>query len=520
MGRSVRSFWRNSEGSVAPTVALSLIGLIVMGGVAFDYAQLAAMDTELQQAADQAALAAATQLDGKANSITRAQAAAQSMITNVTKFADDGGGSTVGGMTFTFYASYDQTNDTYGTVVTPGAAGADASAKVVKVTIGTRTAKYALTPIAGAISGSSTASATASVGNAICKTPPVMLCNPDEPSGNTNEDLAYNPVAGQGLRLITGDASVPGNFGWLEAAIGNGAPALAGELGYNTPLGDCQAASGVTTKTGMDTSVLNALNTRFDIYANGNNTCPSQYGGACGPSTNTRKDVVCKPNNTGTGCNPDAWNDATKAYRPTTPAALNPSDPNYPDFMGYPRDLCHAVKESAQTCTVKGDGNWDRDAYFRVNYGWTDATAWQNGTGLPANVTRWQVYSWELTHRSVVVAGVGTKGIDVPNIKGNEASFSYPVSNPPGIAASNSQPDRRRISAAVLNCQALTIHGKTSNVSVPTWLDMFLVEPSLDRGSGVNQFTDKKDVYVEIIGTTTASSANQVIERNKPFLIR
>jgi len=123
MGRSVRSFWRNSEGSVAPTVALSLIGLIVMGGVAFDYAQLAAMDTELQQAADQAALAAATQLDGKANSITRAQAAAQSMITNVTKFADDGGGSTVGGMTFTFYASYDQTNDTYGTVVTPGAAG-------------------------------------------------------------------------------------------------------------------------------------------------------------------------------------------------------------------------------------------------------------------------------------------------------------------------------------------------------------------------------------------------------------
>jgi len=76
--------------------------------------------------------------------------------------------------------------------------------------------------------------------------------------------------------------------------------ALAGELGYNTPLGDCQAASGVTTKTGMDTSVLNALNTRFDIYANGNNTCPSQYGGACGPSTNTRKDVVCKPNNTGT----------------------------------------------------------------------------------------------------------------------------------------------------------------------------------------------------------------------------
>ena len=518
MRRSVRSLWRNSKGSVAPTVALSLFALIAAGGVAFDYAQLASMDTELQQAADQAALAAATQLDGKAGAITRAQAAAQNLVTNVTKFADDGGGAAVGGMTFTFYASYDQAADAYGTVVTPGAAGADASAKVVKVTIGSRTARYALTPIVGAISGSSTANATASVGNAICKTPPVMLCNPDEPAGNTNEDLAYNPVPGQGLRLITGDATVPGNFGWLEAAIGNGAPALAGELGYNVPIGECQAATGVTTKTGMDTSVLNALNTRFDIYANGNNTCPSQYGGTCSPSTNTRKDVVCKPNNTNTGCNPDQWNDAGKPYRPATPAALDPAD--YPDFMGYPRDLCHAVKEGSQTCGVKGNGVWDRAAYFKVNYGTDD---WQglSANALGASPTRWQVYSWELTHRSVVVAGVGTMGIDVPIVKGgNEASFSYPVSQPPGVPASASQPDRRRISAAVLNCQALNVHGKTENVSVPTWLDLFLVEPSLDRKVGGDKYTDKKDVYVEIIGTTTASSANQVIERNKPFLIR
>jgi Flp pilus assembly protein TadG len=515
MRRSVRSLWRNSEGSVAPTVALSLVALIAAGGVAFDYAQLAEMDTELQQAADQAALAAATQLDGKANAITRAQAAAQNLVTNVTKFADDGGGSAVGGMTFTFYSSYDQGADTYGTVVTPGAAGADASAKVVKVTIGSRTARYALTPIVGAISGSSTANATASVGNAICKTPPVMMCNPDEPAGNSNEDLAYNPVRGQGLRLITGDATVPGNFGWLEAAIGNGAPALAGELGYNVPIGECQPSSGVSTKTGMDTSVLKALNTRFDVYENGNSTCPSQYGGTCSPSTNTRKDVVCKPNNTNTGCNPDKWNDAAKAYRPTTPTALLPA--NDPDFMGYPHDLCHAVKISSMTCGVKGDGIWDRDAYFRVNYAGT--TNWQALTGLPANASRWDVYSWELTHRSMTVAGK-LVGIDAPLVKGNEAAFSFPVSQPPGVAASASQADRRRIAAAVLNCQALNIHGKTTNVPVPTWLDLFLVEPSLDRGSGANAFTDKKDVYVEIIGTTTASSANLVIRRDKPFLIR
>ncbi|WP_028970838.1 pilus assembly protein TadG-related protein [Sphingomonas sp. URHD0057] len=519
MRRSVRSLWRNSEGSVAPTVALSLVALIAAGGVAFDYAQLASMDTELQQAADQAALAAATQLDGKAGAITRAQAAAQSMITNVTKFADDGGGSAVGGMTFTFYASYNQTSvpDSYGTVVTPGAAGADASAKVVKVTIGSRTARYALTPIVGAISGSSTANATASVGNAICKTPPVMLCNPDEPLGNTNEDLAYNPVRGQGLRLVTGDATVPGNFGWLEAAIGNGAPALAGELGYNTPLGECQAITGVTTKTGMDTSVLNALNTRFDVYQNGNNTCPSQYGGTCSPSTNTRKDLVCKPNGAGNGCTNDNWNEAGKPYEPITESPLKSDGSEDPDFIGYPHDLCHAREIGLQSCGVKGDGNWDRAAYFRINYNGT--TDWQTLTGLPATASRWDVYSWELTHRSMTVAGKAV-GIDAPLIKGNEGSFSYPATGRTGVAASTSQPDRRRIAAAVLNCRALDVHGKTSDVPVPTWLDMFLIEPAWPRGQGSHKFTNQKDVYVEIIGTTNASSANQVIERNKPFLIR
>ncbi|MGI8931674.1 MAG: pilus assembly protein TadG-related protein, partial [Sphingomicrobium sp.] len=54
---------RDRRGAVAPTLALSLFALVGAGGIAFDYARLASLDTELQQAADQAALAAATQLD-------------------------------------------------------------------------------------------------------------------------------------------------------------------------------------------------------------------------------------------------------------------------------------------------------------------------------------------------------------------------------------------------------------------------------------------------------------------------
>ena len=56
-------FWRDEGAAIAPLYALALFGLIGMAGVGWDYGRLMAMDSELQNAADQAALAAATQLD-------------------------------------------------------------------------------------------------------------------------------------------------------------------------------------------------------------------------------------------------------------------------------------------------------------------------------------------------------------------------------------------------------------------------------------------------------------------------
>src|SRR5580765_945252 len=91
--RMPRSGWnllRSNDGAVAPTIALSLVGLIAAGGIAFDYARLASMDTELQTAADQAALAAAAQLDGETGACSRAANAARNMLVNETRMANDG----------------------------------------------------------------------------------------------------------------------------------------------------------------------------------------------------------------------------------------------------------------------------------------------------------------------------------------------------------------------------------------------------------------------------------------------
>ena len=80
MRRSARRLLSDIDGAVAPTIALSLVGLIAAGGVAFDYTRMASMETELQTAADQAALAAASQLDGNGGACSRAANAAVSML--------------------------------------------------------------------------------------------------------------------------------------------------------------------------------------------------------------------------------------------------------------------------------------------------------------------------------------------------------------------------------------------------------------------------------------------------------
>lgn len=250
----------------------------------------------MQNAADQAALAAATQLDGKVNACSRAASAASGLIRNDARFANDGGNLAVTIQNesscdrtgfIKFYKNKDR-SDT-GTLT-------DADANFVEVTVNSRTARFALTPIVSVLSsGALSAKAYAGVGSAICKVPPVMICNPDEPSDNSDENYAFNPTRGVGLKLITGNADAPGNFGWLEATFANGANGLGAALGYDTVQADCQQTDGVTTKTGMSTSVLDSLNTRFDVYANGNTCRPNMAESAPRPAIRARTWCALRP---------------------------------------------------------------------------------------------------------------------------------------------------------------------------------------------------------------------------------
>ena len=562
---------RESSGNVAPTVALSLFALLGAGGIAFDYARMASMDTELQNAADQAALAAASQLDGQTGACVRAAAAASSLLTNMTLFSNDpdassaavaipasAGENCAGNDFIKFYQSYDRVNDTFGSLAT-----GDGNAKVVRVYVDEREVVFALTPVVAAFnSGKIGAEAVASLGSAICKMPPVMICNPDEVGGNTS----FNPslYTGKGLRLTSvgggGGGWVPGNFGYLDTNVDevNGAVnQLRAALGWNSPPGECVTANGVDTKPGATVTVTDALNTRFDIYQNDNTSCLN--GGTCSPSINATKDVARPANaNSGNGCKfgnngwelPPGYYGSGNFPAPTSAAALPTSAT--PSTMGYSRDICHAVSSSGVCISGYegriGDGNWDRDAYFRVNYvrtapgnagqpvgsRWT-AAEWKANTGLspdvspiisgtnlpnPAYASRYNVYAWEIENQGDLIDGVTILGPRVVSGSGANALTSYGAPQcGTGLTPGATTPDRRRISVAVVNCQANGVAGNSDDVPVLKWIDAFLVEPSVNR-----ERTHDGDIYVEVIQETQSGAngetAAQVIKRDVPYLIR
>ena len=515
--RGLKWLLQDESAAVAPTVALSLVGLIAAGGIAFDYARLATMDTELQTAADQAALAAASQLDGSADARTRATSAATALIANPTRFSNDKLGRDVGIASVIFYLDKAKTT----------VAATDGEAKYVEVTVATRRANYALTPIVAAFGGDLNAKAMAGVGSAICGVVPFFICNPTEPVGNQDYNYEANIAPGTGIVMAEGGSQWgPGNFGFLEQ-LGNGASSVAEALASNALFGQCSATDSVTTQTGnILNAVRDSLNMRFDFDPGNSSACKS---GPCSPSTNVMKDLVRV--NTGSSCswqqNPatDA-NFASKRYRPTSNAAL-PSSVT-PEIMGHPRDICHAFGPSYACAYGRiGDGVWDRAAYFRSNHPGVD---WQNTTGLGADVTRYQTYLWE--------AGDVASRLPNKTVSGDPslAAYNTPQSGKcvaPGLAPDPSGIDRRRITAAVVNCRKAAqdglLNGKKT-IPVASFIDVFLVEPSVARNkcdgnakSGCTvEYTSANDIYVEVVGTAGSGEGSvpaQISRRDMPRLI-
>lgn len=534
---ALRRFWRNESGASAALYALALPALVGMAGIGFDYARMASLDSELQNAADQAALAGATQLDQIAGSIARATAAARNgLATNRTLSANDSGGTTIDipdGQVYFYATQADAEAST--NPINPADDDADARARYIRVQVETRRANYALTPIVGAFFGDIAAEAVAGIGSAVCRIPPLMICNPDEPLNNTDETVDFDASShmGQGLLVVQQGFWEPGAFGFLD--LGTGAVGVERALAWTSPTGQCVPVNGpevldAEIEPGLKASTQDAINTRFDVYDN----CPA--GGACPASINSIKDVTHLSDSAGVanltdkkactyGVNGETngWNVPTNPYLPSSDARVSTTTPLSP--MGHPRDICHSL--DTRTCGRFGDGFWDRDAYFRSRYGW-DHTQWQTNTGMtegggtrPSTPSRYDVYKWEIANRGSVIGGATILG---NRTNGTRTNYAKPVCSPnkgygTGYDPAGGDADRRSMSVAVINCEAENVRGKSGPYQIRKFIDVFLVEPSLKRAR-----TAKTDIYVEIIGESEASTSGDtggtVIRRDVPFLIK
>jgi hypothetical protein len=494
---------------------------------------MASLDTELQNAADQAALAGVSQLDGKAGACSRAATAASSLVTNRTVMANDGGTTTVA---IPLETACDATGSIrfYKDIAKADAATGDDDARFMEVRVTSRTAFYALTPIVAAMSsGAMNASAFAGMGGAVCRVPPLMMCNPNE---STDPNFTLANYVGKGIRLIANDGGGtygPGNFGFLDVGAGNGASVLREQLGRLIGPGDCVAENGVSTQTGSIISVRDALNTRFDVYDNGVNQTCSANGSLCPPAANTRKDLVRKGTGNGscgftTAGAPgggNGWQEASNTY-PNLPVgtasrALTAAEIATVSPMGYPRDKCHAFSvtgDCAPSNSRIGNGDWDRFAYFKSNpTGYPSVVAITTTSAFDAfltntfgktNPSRYEVYVWEMAHAAALAN---------EDAGGSKTAYSVPVCTTPGVSPSATAVDRRVLSAAVINCAAEDVSGNSSGLEVKKWVDMFLVEPAVPRAR-----TENSDVYVELIGGTdnaTDEGAVQLFKKSVPYLI-
>ena len=528
--KSLRAFWADERGAVAASYALALPVLVAAAAFGMDYARMVGMDSELQNGADQAALAAASQLNKNAGACARAANAAVSLVANQSLL-----GSGDNAVTIPLEEDCDAVGQIrfYQDKAKIDAATTDANARFVEVRVNAKTVDYALFPVIGLVtSGNMDAAAFAGLGSAICKVPPVMMCNPNETSDPEFNTANY---AGYGIRLVanvngkngnneTADETPgsygPGVFGYLETDAGSGANATAQSLGRLQPPGECVSVEGADVKPGQQVSVLDALNTRFGVFDNGLNNACGTDNALCPPSDNARIDLLKKAGNGGScRIHSSGFQVGENPYRPTS--GVNNINPAGLDPMGYPRDKCHAVSVdgicSGNGNARVGNGDWDRAAYYATNGYGSVPTTWSS-YGYPelknrTTPTRYQQYRYEYDNKATMLAAKNV---------GSLQQQGTPLCTPPAGIAPASTPDRRVLSVAVINCNAEDLSSSTTDAEIKKFVDVFLVEPTARRTHDGTQYTRNSDVYIEVIGETTlggGATQGQKIRKDVPYLI-
>jgi Flp pilus assembly protein TadG len=460
--------WHDQRGVTLVYVSLIAAVLVGFAGLVIDGARYVTTNTQLQSAADAAALAAATQLDGRPDAITRATNAAMTspLVTNSQTFAT--GSSTVAIAQIRFLKSLPPRRDP---ISSANLTTDPADARFVEVTTATRTQNnFFIMAVGAAATSSTSATAVAGFTQVVCQVAPLAVCNPAETIA-TGEP--FDSATWRGRQIVVkasgpSSAWTPGNFALVDVEGTQSAPGIADLLAADRPSA-CISAR-IDLKPGQTMGTKSALNTRFDIYENpffgGNEKNNPRYR----PARNVTKGYVVQ----GNACNAQPAADPNVARKIPRDSNIPPNDV---DLGSSPRF---------------GNGTWDCLAYWTVNHPNTTPPAGCTAASTPSTFTRYQLYRYEIDN-SLIPNNSATGGENgAPQCHANSAT-------------TGDVPDRRVLYFAVINCIELgPISGNSAGpLPVEAFVKAFITEPTTD--------VPDYGIFLEIIDITRPGDKDAVV---------
>ena len=409
-GRGPRALWSSERGGVAMYLGFSMLFILPMMAGAISVSQIYTLNTELQQAADASALAAATELNGTEAGCDAARAAAQNAVYNFQSFANDDGGAEAKLSSIMLltalppapltdferlgivgrYADYEVAENKcedarYVRVVTELREQVSYPMRAYLIMTGPYLEVSDVTSDAGARMITASAAVAGHV-TVACKTMPLMMCNPLEVAPGCGGDpdmlIGTNPSPPGDISLKTfyknnpqwhrrltrikwigpNAGLAPGVFGLLEPFFSDkkAVPGIVEEFAIvdppicvelNSPL--------VDVKTGQAQAVVNGLNVRFDIYRANVNKYKNDSKFRPGP--NVTKGAL------GNKCDPNEVEDLGLLDEPP-PAKKLPRDKCFKNFDDAACFTPGPDPVNDQFHARMGDGKWNIARYFQVNH--------------------------------------------------------------------------------------------------------------------------------------------------------
>ncbi|TPK85812.1 hypothetical protein FJ936_09835 [Mesorhizobium sp. B2-4-13] len=511
MLRTIRAFWDDQRGIAMILVAIMLPVLIGFALLAIDMSRANGLHNDLQKGVDALALATAAELDGRADSITRANLAKTTLLTNKTKFStsDDPASHdhtlALADVTVTYLTGIPADDTTTLNAAGVDAAGHDWSStdpKAVSFSLVTVNPS-GLTDGAGAFATIFPASfigskdtidiqpqAVAGFVQSICETVPIFMCNPFETtdpltSKTIQQAFASGDTYSRELRILKVDSNPgPGNFGLLD----NGLTSIQEGMAKGTA-GTCYNRNSLTTKTGVTLGQVNTgLNVRFDLYQG---SLKNQTDLGYRPASNVRK---------------GAKNNCNK-YDPAPAASALPLPPG----TGYDTS-------TGMTLPIPNQSFWT--PYWTVNHGQaypgTAVKPLTNPTGdMTKPASRYDVYNYEIANDRVK-----DQSPNPTKEKGTPSCYKGDLTK--------ADPSRRLMNMAIVDCKAnqAKLNGHTA-VKPNGYASVFLIAPiqkedakDEDNPEGTGK---EKAISLEIVDVDGGFANNTLVDkafRNEAQLYR